>query len=386
MAEYPLDPRQFALMRAITAGGWQAPVLWLDRAGIALLAFALLILVPALLATGQIDLALVSQLGRYAALALVAIGLDLVWGYTGILSLCQAMFFTLGGYALGMYMCMHGPMDPQSGTIPMQLFVVTSDPKLVLPGFWKPFGDPWFALGMIVILPAIAAFLVGWFAFRSRIKGVYFSIITQAITIAAWLLLCRNDLMLCGTNGLSGITMLGPFDMRDPNMKVAMYLVSVLAMLACLIAALALVRSRFGRILVAIRDSESRVRFTGLSPVRYKTAVFVLGAILAGIGGALYAPQTGNINPSNMAAIDSIWVVVWVAVGGRGTITGAVVGCLGVKLLESYLTTYHAQYWMLVIGVLFIVVVMFLPDGLVGRWRSLVGLARRDGPVPRATP
>ncbi|GDY13544.1 urea ABC transporter permease subunit UrtC [Planctomycetota bacterium] len=399
---YPNDLREFALAKAIRAGGWQAPVLWFDQAGLALLAFVLLFVMPMLHLAGLADMSLISQIGRYCALALVAIGLDLVWGYTGILSLCQAMFFTVGGYALGMFMCMHGPMDPKSGTIPMQLFVVTSDPNLVLPWFWQPFAWPWFAVAMVLLLPAIAAWLIGFFAFRSRIKGVYFSIITQAITIAAWLMFCRNDLMLCGTNGLSGIQILFGGDMRDPGMKMGLYLVSVLTMLGATLFALALVQTRFGRILVAIRDSESRVRFTGLSPVRYKTAIFVIAAILAGIGGALYAPQTQNINPSNMAASASILVVVWVAVGGRGTIIGPVVGTLAVCLFESFLTSGRTitlpfapewlnavlkqfmskmpQFWMLIIGMIFILVVLFLPDGLIGRWRALVAYVRGTSP------
>jgi urea transport system permease protein len=353
---------------------------WLHRQALPILAVTLLVVVPALTWLGVLNLSDVSQLGRYSALALVAIGLDLVWGYTGVLSLCQALFFTLGGYAMGMYMCMHGQMDAQTGTIPMQLFVVTSDPNLTLPWFWEPFAHGWFAALMVLLLPALAAFLIGWFAFRSRIKGVYFSIITQAITIAAVLMFNRNDLMLCGTNGLSGITMIGSFDMREPSMKMAMYVITVIVMLGAIAMALWLTRTRFGRILVAIRDNESRVRFTGLSPVRYKTAVFVIAAVLAGIGGALYAPQTGNINPANMAAIESIWVVVWVAVGGRGTITGAVLGCLFIKILESRLTTYIPDYWMAIIGSIFVAVVLWMPDGLVGQARRLRALAQPRTP------
>jgi urea transport system permease protein len=377
MPEYPTDPRQFAIMRALSAGGWRSPVLWLDRAGPALLALTLLVAIPFCYLGGVpgVDLALLSQIGRYCALALVAIGLDLVWGYTGVLSLCQAMFFTFGGYAVGMYLCMHGPMDGDG--IPRALFVVSSAVDgMVLPWFWKPFESFWFATLAVVAVPGIAAFLFGYFAFRSRIKGVYFSIITQALTIAAWLLFCRNDLQLCGTNGLTNFTHLLGADLREPATKVGLYLFSVLAMFGAAMAALAMTRTRLGRLLVAVRDSESRLRFAGYSPVLFKTTAFVVGAILAGLGGALYVPQTGIVTPANMMAIESIWVVVWVAVGGRGTVTGAVVGCLGVKLLESYLTTHLPEWWMLIIGLIFISVVLWLPDGLVGQWRRLIGLAR----------
>jgi urea ABC transporter permease protein UrtC len=367
---YPLDPRQFALVRAVRAGGWRAPVLWFDRAGAALAAAVLLIAVPALYLLGLADLALVSQLGRYAALALVAIGLDLVWGYAGILSLCQALFFTLGGYACGMYLCMHGPMD--GAGIPRALFVVSSQVGgMALPGFWKPFAEPWFAALMVVAVPGLVAFAIGYGAFRSRIKGVYLSIITQALTIAAWLLFCRNDLHLCGTNGLTNFTQVLGADLRLPETKLALYVLSVLALFAALAGARWLTATRFGRILLAVRDSEARLRFAGYQPVWFKTAAFVIAGVLAGLGGALYTPQTGIITPANLMAIESIWVVVWVAVGGRGTVAGAVVGCLAVKLLEARLTTWLPDWWMAIIGAIFIAVVLFLPDGLVGRWRRL---------------
>jgi urea transport system permease protein len=381
MTDYPTNPKDWALVRAAGAGGWSAPVLWFDRAGLALGAGALLFLVPLLYQAGVLDLSQVNQLGRYCALALVAIGLDLVWGYTGILSLCQALFFTLGGYAFGMYLCMHGPMDGEG--IPRALYVVSSEVSgMHLPWFWAPFDSPWFALLAVAAVPGIAAFLFSYFAFRSRIKGVYFSIITQAVTIAAWLMFCRNDLQLCGTNGLTNFTHVFGADLREPGSKLGLYLASVLAMLAACAFALWLTRTRFGRILVAVRDSESRLRFAGYSPVWYKTAVFTIAAILGAVGGALYTPQTGIVTPANMAAIESIWVVVWVAVGGRGTVVGAVVGCLVIKLIESKLTTILPDYWMAIIGSIFVGVVLFMPDGIVGQWRRLVGALRTAKGTP----
>ena len=371
MSDLPTRFRDVALVRAIRSAGWRGPIRWLDRSGPAL-GFALLFFgVPLCYGLGALDLAHISQLGRYCALALVAIGLDLVWGYAGILSLCQAAFFTLGGYAFGMYLCMHGPMD--GGGIPRALFVVSSEiGGTTLPWFWKPFADPWFALAAVAIVPGILAGVFSYFAFRSRIKGVYFSIITQAVTVALFLLFCRNDLRLCGTNGLTNFTEVFGLDLRNSGVKVGLYLLSVLVLGVAAWGASWLTTTRFGRLLVAVRDSESRLRFAGYSPVWYKTAAFVLGAILAGIGGALYTPQTGIITPANMAAIESVLVVVWVAVGGRGTIIGAVIGCLLINLLYAWLTTAIPMGWPFILGAVFVGAVLFMPDGLVGQWRSFM--------------
>lgn len=397
VADHSKRLRDFALVSSIRAGGWQAPVLWFDRAGPALGLAIMLFGLPLLFLGNAIDTAQVSQIGRYAALTLVAIGLDLVWGYTGILSLCQALFFTLGGYACGMYLAMHGPLDGDH--IPRALYVVSSQVSgMTLPWFWKPFDSEVFSLIAILAVPGLAAFLFSWFAFRSRVKGVYFSMITQAVTVAAWLTFCRNDLQMCGTNGLTNFTQVLGADLREPATKLGLCMLSILAMAATAVFALWLARTRFGRILVAIRDSEARLRFAGYQPMWFKTAVFTIAAVLAGIGGALYTPQTGIITPSNMMAVESIWVVVWVAVGGRGTIHGAIIGALVVNFLRAWLSSARSidwawmpdwllkavnfvlgnlpSLWPYLLGGLFVSVVLFFPDGIVGLWRRLVARAK----------
>ena len=360
------------VLRRRSGGGF---VRWVDHVGPGLGALLLIFGIPALFAAGHLDQSQLSQLGRYCCLAMVAVGLDLVWGYCGVLSLCQAMFFTLGGYACGMYLAMHGPLD--GGGIPRALFVVSSDPSgMVLPWFWKPFASAGFAATMAVLVPGTFAAVFGFFAFRSRIRGVYFSIITQATTVAVWLLFCRNDLQLCGTNGLTNFTHILGFELRETSTKVALYLVSAATLCASAYGALWLTRSRFGRLLVAIRDNESRLRFAGYDPVWFKTVVFAFGAVLAAIGGALYTPQTGIVTPANMMAIESILVVVWVAVGGRGTVIGAVVGALVINLLYAWLTTLVPKAWPFIIGALFVAVVLFMPAGLAGGWRAILARAK----------
>jgi urea transport system permease protein len=348
---------------------------WLDIVGPGLGAIFLIFGIPGLFAAGLMDTSQLSQFGRYCCLAMVAIGLDLVWGYCGVLSLCQAMFFTVGGYACGMYLAMHGPLD--GGGIPRALFVVSSDPSgMSLPWFWKPFDSALVAGSMAILVPGTMAAIFSFFAFRSRIRGVYFSIITQAATVALWLLFCRNDLQLCGTNGLTNFTHILGFDLRETSTKVGLYVISAAALTGAAMAALWLTRTRFGRLLIAIRDNESRLRFAGYDPVWFKTVVFAFAAVLAGIGGALYTPQTGIITPANMMAIESILVVVWVAVGGRGTVVGAVVGALLINLLYAWLTTLVPKAWPFIIGGLFVAVVLFMPAGLAGGWRAIMARTR----------
>lgn len=367
----PRPRDDLVLAEVLRRRSWPGLVRWCDHHAPRLGALLLLFGVPGLFAAGLLDQADLARLGRYCCLAMVAVGLDLVWGYAGILSLCQMMFFTLGGYACGMYLAMHGPLDGDG--IPRALFVVSSDPSgMTLPWFWAPFASPWFAAAAVVLVPGLLALVFGWLAFRSRIRGVYFSIITQAATVALWLLFCRNDLQLCGTNGLTNFTHILGFDLTATATKVGLYLVSACALVVTAWAVLALTRTRFGRLLMAVRDNEARLRFLGYDPVVYKTAAFVIAAVIAGVAGALYAPQTGIITPANMTAIESILVVVWVAVGGRGTITGAVVGALAINLLYAWLTTEVPRAWPFVLGAIFVATVLFLPGGLVGAWRSLL--------------
>ncbi|MBA3938089.1 MAG: urea ABC transporter permease subunit UrtC [Planctomycetes bacterium] len=343
------------------------------RAGrfVPLLALGVLtVLVPGLYGVGVLDITAINQLGRFLALAIVAVGLDLVWGYTGILSLCQAMFFCFGGYAMGMYMAMHGPLSDKG--VPRVLTEVSSDVGgMTLPLFWEPFGSFWFALGAVVLVPGLAALAFGWLTFRSRVRGVYFSIITQATTIAVWLIFCRNETKLCGTNGLNKLEQMFGYNMTTPGARFAAYLVTVAALAATWAFARWLIASRTGRVLVAIRDNESRLRFAGYQPVAYKTFIFTVGAVLAGIGGALYVPQNGIITPAKMEAIESITMVVWVAVGGRGTLSGAIIGAVVVNYLQSVLTTLAPNAWLFVLGAIFVAVVLFLPTGLTGLWAQL---------------
>jgi urea transport system permease protein len=369
-----LSPAQWALVKGIRRSSWRGVLEWTDRAGLAILAAVLLLLFPYLAGLGLIDQATVSQMGRYCCLAVLAVGLDLVWGYAGILSLCQALFFTLGGYALGMHLCMVGP---QANGVPLALSYLSSDVGgAALPGFWKPFASFPFTVLAVALIPGAIAFGFGYLAFRSRIRGVYFSIITQALTVVGFLLFCRNDLRLCGTNGLTNFSQLLGASLAAPATKLALYEVSALLLIASVCFALWLTRTRFGRLLVAVRDSESRLRFAGYQPVWFKTAVFTIGAVMAGLGGALYAPQTGIITPSNLKAAESLMVVVWVAVGGRGTVVGAVVGALAINFLYSQLTSLVPKLWPFILGGLFVTVVLCLPDGLIGAWRRLLARVR----------
>jgi len=331
----------------------------------------LLVVVPILYLAGATDITTVNQLGRFLALAIVAIGIDMVWGYTGILSLCQAMFFCVGGYAIGMHMALHGPLDGDG--IPRALFVVSSEVSgLKLPWFWEPFRALPLAIVLALFLPGVFAFFFGYFAFRSRVRGVYFSIITQATTLAATWVFRKNEMRLCGTNGLTNFVTLAGLDLQKPSTKLGLYLLTAVFLLLAFLLCKWITGSRLGRLLQAIRDNESRLRFAGYQPVIFKTFVFVLAAVLAGVGGMLYTPQNGIITPFRMEPVVSIMMVAFVAVGGRGTLTGAIVGALLVSYLESYLTSQWPVAWPFVFGGLFVLVTLVAPDGIVGSWRKLV--------------
>ena len=331
------------------------------------LAFALLG-VPALYAVGAISIQTVNQMGRFTCFAIVALGLDLLWGRTGILSMCQSMFFCIGGYAMGMYLAMHGPLD--GAGIPRALYVVSSDVSgMSLPWFWKPFASLPAAVLLGLLLPGLAAAVLGFLSFRSRVRGVYFSILTQAVTLAVWMVFSRNETRLCGTNGLTNFVSLAGHDLSTPGMRLALYLVSVLALAAAYGAGRWLMGRRLGRILTAVRDNENRLRFSGYKPSSYKIFVFALSAVFAGVGGMLYAPQMGIVTPSQMTVEASILVVIWVAVGGRGTLSGAVLGALLVNFAYSFLTSWWASSWLFVQGGLFVAVVLWFPDGIMGLLR-----------------
>ena len=302
--------------------------------------------------------------GKYLTYAVLALSIDLLWGYTGLLSLGQCLFFSLGGYALGMYlMLMIGQLGQYHSDLPDFMVFLGYDR---LPWFWVPFRHFWFALLAVVCVPGLLALVFGFLAFRSRIRGVYFSILTQALTYAACLMFYRNEFAFGGNNGFTDFKFLLGHDLREASTQRGLYIASALLLLAVFAFSRWLTATRFGKVQRAIRDSETRVLFTGYAAANFKLFVFVLCAIIAALGGALYVPQVGIINPGDMAPDKSLEAVVWVAVGGRGTLVGPVIGAIGVNALKSYTTRAFPEYWLIIEGALFILVVLFLPKGLVG--------------------
>jgi urea transport system permease protein len=304
-------------------------------------------------------------LGKYLCFALLALAVDLIWGYGGILSLGHAAFFALGGYAMGMYLMRQiGSRGVYGNPILPDFMVFLNWQKL--PWFWYGFNHFWFAMLMVVLVPGALAFVFGGLAFRSRVTGVYLSIITQALTYALMLAFFRNDMGFGGNNGFTDFKDIVGFDLHEDRTRVALFLATVLALAVGYVASRALVESRAGRVIRAIRDAESRVRFLGYRVESYKLWVFVFSAILAGIAGSLYVPQVGIINPSEFAPINSIEIVIWVAVGGRGTLFGAVAGALLVNYVKTYLTGAFPEVWLYALGTMFVLVTLLLPRGLVG--------------------
>src|SRR5690606_32971513 len=311
-----------------------------------------------------------SLLGKYMTYALLAVAIDLIWGYCGILSLGHTAFFALGGYAMGMYLMrqigtrgVYG--DP---VLPDFMVFLTWD---ALPWYWQGFDMFWFAMLMVVLAPGILAFVFGWLAFRSRVTGVYLSIITQALTYALMLAFFRNEMGFGGNNGLTDFKDIIGFDLQADSTRVALFTASAIALALGVIACRYIIGSRFGRVVQAIRDAESRTRFIGYRVDHYKLWLFVFSAMLAGIAGALYVPQVGIINPGEFAPINAIEAVVWVAVGGRGTLYGAVIGAFLVNYAKTYFTVALPEIWLYALGGLFVVVTLFMPQGVVGLFRKL---------------
>jgi urea transport system permease protein len=306
--------------------------------------------------------------GKIMCYALCAVALDLVWGYCGVLSLGHGLFFALGGYAMGMYLMRQiGREGVYQSDLPD--FMVFLDWK-AFPWFWQGSDSFLWALAMIVLVPGVVAFVFGWFAFRSRVKGVYLSIITQALTYAAMLLFFRNDTGFGGNNGFTDFKRILGFPIAAIETRVVLFVVTGLALAGGLVACRAIVRSKLGRVVTAIRDAESRVMFTGYDPLPYKLFVWTFSAVLCGIAGALYVPQVGIINPSEMAPANSIEMVIWVAVGGRGTLVGPVVGAALVNGAKSYFTAAFPEIWLFFLGALFVAATLFLPRGVVGLFRK----------------
>ncbi len=347
-----------------------------DRGGQVFLALLLL----ALIAVPLLNLAVppespyhlstytLTLLGKYLTYALLAVAVDLVWGYLGILSLGHGAFFALGGYAMGMYLMRQIGERGVYGNPVLPDFMVFLNWK-ELPWFWWGFDQFWLALVMIVLVPGLLAFVFGWLAFRSRVTGVYLSIITQALTYALMLAFFRNEMGFGGNNGLTDFKDLLGFSLQADGTRVGLFVASGLALAGGYLACRAIVRSRLGRVAVAIRDAEDRTRFIGYRVEHVKLAIFTFSAVLAGIAGALYVPQVGIINPGEFSPINSIEIVIWVAVGGRATLYGAVVGALMVNYAKTYFTAAMPDVWLFALGGLFVLVTLFLSRGLVGLLR-----------------
>jgi len=312
----------------------------------------------------------VALLGKIMCYAMVALAMDLIWGFTGILSLGHGLFFALGGYAMGMYLMRSIGLDGvYHSTLPD--FMVFLDWK-AYPWYWTGTEHFWYSALLVVLVPGLLAFVFGYFAFRSRIKGVYFSIITQALTFAFMLLFFRNDTGFGGNNGFTDFKRILGYPIATAETRMVLFVITGATLIGTLVLARYLVRSKFGRVLTAIRDAESRVMFSGYNPLWYKLFIWTLSAVICGIAGALYVPQFSIINPSEMSPANSIEIAIWVAVGGRGTLLGALVGAGIVNGAKSWFTVAFPEYWLFFLGMLFIAVTLFMPKGVVG----LVGQLR----------
>lgn len=309
--------------------------------------------------------------GKYLCYAVLALGVNLLWGYTGLLSLGQSLFFSLGGYALGMHLMLKiGKLGQYKADIPDFMVFLEFEKRFPetggLPPHWIPFKNLGFAILMVIVVPAVVAFIFGLLAFRSRIKGVYFSILSQALTYAATLMFFRNDFTFGGNNGLTDFKFLLGYDINAAGTKRALYMASCVLLLGVYLLCRWLTMTRFGLIQRAIRDSENRVLFSGYATAHFKLFVFVLSGIICGLGGALFVPQVGIINPSEMGPDKSLEAVVWCAVGGRGSLVGPILGAIGVNSLKSYATHAFAEQWPYFLGALFIFVTLFMPAGIAG--------------------
>jgi urea transport system permease protein len=366
----------------------------LDRSSavflILLAAFAIVIptlnlLVPA--SSGlHVSTYLVALFGKYICYAMLALSIDLIWGYAGILSLGHGAFFALGGYAMGMYLMRQiGTRGVYANPILPDFMVFLNWQEL--PVYWYGFNHFAYAALMIVLAPGLLAFVFGWFAFRSRVTGVYLSIITQAMTFALMLGFFRNNFGFGGNNGLTDFKDILGFNVQAEGTRNALFVISAVALMLGFVVCRAIVASKFGKVLIAIRDAEARARFLGYRVESYKLLVFTLSACMAGVAGALYVPQVGIINPSEFEPGNSIEAVIWVAVGGRGTLSGAIIGAILVNYAKTYFTSgFLAPYWLFVLGGLFVTVTLALPRGIVGTLRHVIAERRaratRSAPAP----
>ncbi len=312
-----------------------------------------------------------SLFGKYLTYALLALALDLVWGFCGILSLGHAAFFALGGYVMGMYLVRQIGARGVYGNPNLPDFMVFLNWK-EMPWYWYGFDHFWFAAIMIFAVPGVLAFVFGWLAFRSRVTGVYLSIITQAMTYALLLAFFRNEMGFGGNNGLTDFKDLLGFNIQSQGMRASLFAASAFALAVALLISSAIVRSKFGKVLVGLRDAESRTRFLGYRPENYKLVTFTISAMMAGVAGALYVPQVGIINPGEFAPANSIEVVIWTAVGGRGTLIGPIIGATLVNFGKSIFTAQFPEIWLFALGALFVATTLFLPKGIVGTIQQIL--------------
>jgi urea transport system permease protein len=330
---------------------------------IAAVALIVVVVMPWMHASGSLPGHKLELYGKYLCFASLAVSLNLLWGYTGLLCLGQCMFFALGGYAFGMHLMLKIGVDPVYKS-PLPDFMDFQGYH-ELPAHWAPFESFGFAAAAVLCVPALVALVFGFLVFRSRITGVYFAIITQALTYAAWILFLRNEFTFGGNNGFTKFNTVLGTSINSPGAERTLFILSGLLMIAVVILATVLTRTRFGKIQKAIRDSENRVRFSGYCTENFKLFIFVLSAVIAGIAGALYVPQAGIINPDIMKPVQSLEVVVWVAVGGRATVWGPVIGAIAVNALKSWATVVFPDYWLIILGGAFVVIVLFLPGGII---------------------
>ncbi len=368
-----------ALPRAaplLSRSGWT--IFLIALLAVCALAPVLNLMVPADSALHLSDYA-IALIGKIMCYAICALAIDLIWGYTGILSLGHGLFFALGGYAMGMYLMRQIGRD---GNYKSDLpdFMIFLDWK-TLPWHWTLSDSFIFQMAMVVVVPGLIAFIFGFFAFRSRIKGVYFSIITQALSFAAMLLFFRNETGFGGNNGFTDFKRILNIPIATPSMRMTLFIITGLTLLGFYLFARWLVGSKFGRVLQAIRDTESRVMFCGYNPVAYKLTIWTISAVMCGVAGALYVPQVGIINPSEMSPAASIEMAVWAAVGGRGTLVGPIIGAFIVNGAKSWLTVAYPEFWLYFLGALFIGVTLFLPHGVMSITRY-ASVFRRKQDIP----
>lgn len=314
----------------------------------------------------------VSLLGKYICFAIVAIGLDMIWGYTGILSLGHGVYFGLGAYCMAMYL----KMEATGGALPdfMQWSGITK-----VPFVWKLFQHPVFALTMVIVVPVVVAIVIGYLTFLNRIKGVYFSILSQALAMVLSVLLIGSQEFTGGSTGLTNFTTVFGKSLSSPMTKLTLFYVTLLTLILVFIPCRFLINQRIGKIFIAIRDGENRVRFTGYNPAKYKVFVYALSAAIAGIAGALYVTQVGIISPNEVGITPSVEMIIWVAVGGKGTLVGPILGALGVNAMKTAASENFPELWSYFIGVLFVVVILWLPGGLISLKELPVRIKKRFG-------